>query len=191
MVEVSKIGWTWHTAAAPGSGTDARVTIRVRRDGQQLAYVRGVGRDGAPRPSRYESWWTFVNPTGIGTAVSGKTVPYTEQFPQGVAGHLTVELEIHGDDKWSWEYIGVHVWRARRPLWPPRSTAGSGGERDDLSLPIRPLDEHGLWRGLPPDHAEDLAAALVALSRAVWLSAHPASRARWAQPARHHVRHGA
>jgi hypothetical protein len=120
MVDVSKIGWTWHTAAAEGSGTDARVTIRVRRDGQQLAYVNEEPgeTDRLDRGSQYESWWTFVNPTGIGTAVSGKAVPYTEPFPEGVVGHLTIELEVHGDDKWRWEYIGVHVVEGKKAFIP-------------------------------------------------------------------------
>ena len=33
-------------------------------------------------------------------AVSGQVVPYTEDFPQGFAGHLRVVLKIWGDDLW-------------------------------------------------------------------------------------------
>lgn len=45
-------------------------------------------------------YWTFTNPSGIGTAVSGHVVPYTEDFPSGVRGHMHVELEIWSDDAW-------------------------------------------------------------------------------------------
>lgn len=120
MADVRRIGWTWHTSTAGGSGTDDQVTIRVKRDGKQIVYLNeepgetdrlDVGR-------RYESWWEFENPSDVGVAVSGRAVPYTEKFPEGVAGHLTCELEINGDDKWRWTYIGVHVTTGRMAYIP-------------------------------------------------------------------------
>src|SRR4030095_4036733 len=54
-------------------------------------------------------WWDFVNPTGLGTAVSGQAVPYTEDFPNGIPSHLKVQLEIWNDDKWRIESIDSSV----------------------------------------------------------------------------------
>lgn len=102
MSKVTRIEWTFNTSGAEGSGTDSRVTIRIFRDGQQLAFVNQEPGETA-RLDRGEVgtyYWTFENPTGIGTAVSGHSVPYTEDFPSGVRGHLKVELEIWGDDAW-------------------------------------------------------------------------------------------
>jgi hypothetical protein len=102
MARVTRIEWTFHTSNAPGSGTDSQVTIKMFRDGQQLAYINQEPGE-TTRLDRGEVGtytWTFQNPTGVGTAVSGKAVPYTEDFPAGVGGHLRVELETRGDDAW-------------------------------------------------------------------------------------------
>jgi|GEM_PF-2132086 hypothetical protein len=102
MKKVTRIEWTFHTSGTEGSGTDSRVTIRIFRDGTQLAFINQEPGETA-RLDRGENgtyWWEFRNPTGLGTAVSGQTVPYTENFPNGVQGHLKVQLEIWGDDAW-------------------------------------------------------------------------------------------
>src|SRR5262245_7739554 len=102
MAQVSRIVWTFHTSNQEGSVTDSRVTIRIFRDGDQLVFVNQEPGETA-RLDRGENgtyWWTFVDPSGLGTAVSGQAVPYTEDFPNGVRGHLTVQLEIWGADAW-------------------------------------------------------------------------------------------
>jgi hypothetical protein len=102
MSHVNKINWTFHTSNQEGSGTDSQVTIRIFRDGTQLDYINQEPGETA-RLDRGETgtyWWEFRNPTGLGTAVSGQAVPYTEDFPNGVRGHLRVQLEIRGDDAW-------------------------------------------------------------------------------------------
>src|SRR6185437_14869190 len=55
-------------------------------------------------------YWQFQNSTGLGMAVSGTAVPYTEDFPSGVRGHLVVRIRIHGDDAWRKERIESRVW---------------------------------------------------------------------------------
>ena len=102
MSQVTRIEWTFHTSAAPGSGTDSPVNVEIKRDGQQLANPWDEPGE-TLRLDRGEvatRGWTFQNPTGLGTAVSGTTVPYFEDFPQGVRGHLRVTFRIHGDDAW-------------------------------------------------------------------------------------------
>jgi hypothetical protein len=102
MSKVTRIEWTFHTSAAEGSGTDSTVRVEIRRDGQQLANPWDEPGE-TLRLDRGEvatRGWTFQNPTGLGTAVSGTAVPYFEDFPQGVRGHLQVTLRIFGDDAW-------------------------------------------------------------------------------------------
>ncbi len=102
MTKVTRIEWTFHTSQAEGSGTDSPVSVEIIRDGQMLANVWDEPGETA-RLDRGEvatRGWTFQNPTGIGTAVSGTAVPYTEDFPQGVRGHLRVRFRIRGDDAW-------------------------------------------------------------------------------------------
>ncbi len=77
MKKVTKIEWTFHTSNLKNSGTDRLDKGEVRK-----------------------YWWEFKNPSGIGTAVSGQAVPYTEDFPNGIRGHLKVQLAIRGDDAW-------------------------------------------------------------------------------------------
>ncbi len=111
MKKVTKINWTFHTSNQEGSGTDSRVTIRIFRDGHELVFVNQepgeTGRLDRGEVGTY--WWEFQNPTGIGTAVSGQAVPYTEDFPNGVQGHLVVQLEIWSDDEWRIESIDSQV----------------------------------------------------------------------------------
>ena len=102
MVKVQRIEWTFHTGDAEGSGTDERVSIQIYRDDQLLVEVDQEPGETA-RLDRGEVgtyWWEFQDPSGLGTAVSGVAVPYTEDFPDDVVGHLKVVLRIHGGDAW-------------------------------------------------------------------------------------------
>ncbi|ESU20473.1 hypothetical protein FEDK69T_29960 [Flavobacterium enshiense DK69] len=102
MKKVTKIEWTFHTSNQEGSGTDSQVTIKIFRDGDLLAFINQEPGETA-RLDRGENgtyWWVFKNPTRLGTAESGQVVPYTENFPNGVQGHLKVQFEIWGDDAW-------------------------------------------------------------------------------------------
>jgi hypothetical protein len=111
MSKVTHIEWTFHTSDAEGSGTDSKVTIKILRDGQQLAFINQEPGETA-RLDRGEVGtyrWRFKNPSNIGTVVSGQAVPYTEDFPLGVGGHLKVELEIWGDDAWRIDTIESKV----------------------------------------------------------------------------------
>jgi hypothetical protein len=102
MSQVTRIEWTFHTSAAEGAGTDSPVRVEIVRDGQTLANPWDEPGE-TLRLDRGEvatRGWTFQNPTGLGTAVSGTSVPYFEDFPQGVRGHLRVTFRIHGDDAW-------------------------------------------------------------------------------------------
>lgn len=102
MKKVRKIDWTFHTSTQEGSGTDSKVTIKIFRDNEQLAFMNQEPGETA-RLDRGENgtyYWIFKNPSGLGTAVSGKPVPYTEEFPDGLNGHLKVQFEIWGDDAW-------------------------------------------------------------------------------------------
>ena len=112
MSQVSRIDWTFFTGAAEGSGTDSEVSLEILRDGNQIVAVDDEPGETA-RLDRGEiatRYWQFQNPTGIGTAVSGVAVPYTEDFPAGVHGHLVVRIRIHGDDAWRKTRIESNVW---------------------------------------------------------------------------------
>ena len=101
-MKVSRIEWTFHTSNVEGSGTDSPVSLDIFRDNNKLVSV-WQERGETARLDRGEVgtyFWTFQNPTGIGTSVSGTPVPYTVDFPGGLAGHLKVVFKIHGDDAW-------------------------------------------------------------------------------------------
>lgn len=102
MAQVRRIDWTFRTSGTPGAGTDSPVSLEMFRDGHSIVSVwdeRGetLRLDLGEVATR---GWTFEDPDGIGRAVSGVAVPYTEDFPHGVQGHLRVQLRIHGDDAW-------------------------------------------------------------------------------------------
>ncbi len=102
MSNVRRIEWTYHTSSQEGSGTDSQVRVEIYRDGNLLANVSDEPGETA-RLDRGEvatRGWSFENPTGLGTAISGTPVPYTESFPNGVGGHLRVRFRITGDDAW-------------------------------------------------------------------------------------------
>lgn len=102
MAKVSRIEWTFHVSGAGGSGTDSHTRVEIYRDGHQLAnvFVEPGETDRLDRGDVETHSWTFQNPSGLGVAVSGTAVPYTEDFPGGVRGHLRTTLRIYGDDAW-------------------------------------------------------------------------------------------
>lgn len=101
-MNVRRIEWTFHTSNTQYSGTDSPVSVDIYRDGTRLAYIwqepGNTSRLNRGEVGTY--WWTFQNLSGIGVAVSGQAVPYTEAFPNGYAGHLKVVIKIWGDDLW-------------------------------------------------------------------------------------------
>jgi hypothetical protein len=67
MKKVTKIYWIFHTSNKEGSGTDSRVTIKIFRDGEQLAFINQEPEETA-RLDKGEVgtyWWEFRNPSGI------------------------------------------------------------------------------------------------------------------------------
>lgn len=102
MDKVTRISWTIKTSDTRHSGTDSPVTIRIFRDGARILWAN-VEPGHTSRLDRGELktyFWEFRNPSNIGVAISGKAVPYTEDFLDGVEGHLRCMFEIHGDDLW-------------------------------------------------------------------------------------------
>jgi hypothetical protein len=101
-MNVSRIEWTFHVSSAGGSGTDSHTRVEILRDGHLLAniFIEPGETDRLDRGDVETHAWTFQNPGDIGVAVSGTAVPYTEDFPAGVAGHLKTTFRIYGDDAW-------------------------------------------------------------------------------------------
>ena len=112
MTEVSRIDWTFFTSNDEGGGTDSEVSLEILRDGRQVVSVDDE-RGETARLDRGEiatRFWQFRDPTGLGKSISGTAVPYTESFPNGVQGHLTVRIRIRGDDAWRKQRIESNVW---------------------------------------------------------------------------------
>ncbi len=66
-----------------------------------------------PRLDRAEEatyYWIFQHPDGLGVAISGTVVPYYEDFPNGIQGHLKVKLIAKGDDAWEKDWIDSTVY---------------------------------------------------------------------------------
>lgn len=100
MTEVTRIEWTFRTSQLERSGTDSPVSVEIFRDGQSVVHVWDEPGE-TPRLDRGEvatRGWTFQDPTGV--LGSNTLPPYTEDFPQGVKGHLRVRLKIWGEDAW-------------------------------------------------------------------------------------------
>ena len=111
MTKVTKIDWTIRTGDAWWSGTDTRIRIDILRDGQLVKPLL-LEPGNTPRLNRGELvtyFWQFQNPDGIGVSVSGTSIPYTEDFPHGVPGHLQVRLTAEGDDAWEKVFIDSTV----------------------------------------------------------------------------------
>ena len=111
MAKVTRIDWTIKTGESWWSGTDTQIKIEIYRDGTMLKRLNlEPGR--TPRLDRGELatyYWVFQSPDGLGVAVSGTTVPYYEEFPHGVSGHLRVKFIAKGDDAWEKDWINSSV----------------------------------------------------------------------------------
>ncbi len=117
MARVSQIDWTIKTGQLWWSGTDDIVRIEILRDGGLIKRLNLEPGD-TPRLDRHEYatyYWVFRHPDGLGVNVSGTNVPYTEDFPEGISGHLKVRLAAKGNDAWEALDIDstVHTGRLR------------------------------------------------------------------------------
>lgn len=117
MSKVTRIDWTIKTGDEWWSGTNSQVQIEIMRDGNLIKRLN-LEPGNTPRLTRGELatyYWVFQSPDGLGVAVSGTTVPYSESFPSGVRGHLQVRLIAKGDDAWEKTYIesAVHTGELR------------------------------------------------------------------------------
>ena len=102
MKKVTKITWRIKTGSQWWSGTDSQVNMEIYRDGTMLQRLR-LEPGQTARLHRNEDatyYWVFQNPSGVGVAVSGVTIPYYEEFPNGTSGHLKVKFIAKGDDAW-------------------------------------------------------------------------------------------
>lgn len=111
MSKVTRIDWTVKTGASWWSGTNTPIKIEIYRDDDLIKRIN-LEPGNTPRLHRDELatyFWEFKNPDGVGMAVSGTTVPYYENFPNGVRGHLRVKLVAKGDDAWEKDWIDSTV----------------------------------------------------------------------------------
>jgi len=112
MSKVTRIDWTIKTGDSWWSGTDTPIKIEIYRDDQLLKRLNlEPGR--TPRLDRddFATYsWVFQSPDRIGVSVSGTAVPYYENFPHGVRGHLRVKLIANGDDAWEKDWVNSTVY---------------------------------------------------------------------------------
>jgi len=112
MSKVTRIDWTIKTGDSWWSGTDTPIKIEIYRDDQLLKRLNlEPGR--TPRLDRGEFatyYWVFQSPDRIGISVSGTAVPYYENFPNGVRGHLRVKFIANGDDAWEKDWVNSTVY---------------------------------------------------------------------------------
>ncbi len=112
MSKVTRIDWTVKTGDNWWSGTDSQIKIEIHRDNQLLKRLN-LEPGGTPRLDRdtlATYYWEFKNPDGLGVSVSGTAVPYYEDFPQGISGHLKVVLVAKGDDAWEKDWMDSTVY---------------------------------------------------------------------------------
>jgi hypothetical protein len=112
MANVTRIDWTIKTGDQWWSGTDTQIKIEILRDDTLLKRLN-LEPGSTPRLNRSEQttyYWEFQNPDGVGVSVSGTVVPYYEQFPNGIRGHLKVRLIAKGDDAWEKDWIDSSVY---------------------------------------------------------------------------------
>lgn len=112
MSKVTRIDWAIKTGGNWWSGTDTQIKIEIYRDDQLLKRLN-LEPGQTPRLDRNEIatyYWVFQNPDRIGVAVSGTAVPYYENFPNGVRGHLKVKFIAKGDDAWEKDWIDSAVY---------------------------------------------------------------------------------
>jgi hypothetical protein len=102
MANVTRRDGTIKTGDQWWSGTDTQIKIEILRDDTLLKRLN-LEPGSTPRLNRSEQttyYWEFQNPDGVGVSVSGTVVPFYEQFPNGIRGHLKVRLIAKGDDAW-------------------------------------------------------------------------------------------
>lgn len=121
---ISAIRLTVETENAPNAGTDQLVTTSVLRDGNEVARLRldyPAENDlerGAVRNYDYfglarRNDQTEELPDGIGR----NPMPYPDagiEFSSGVAGHMKLRLQIHGDDLWIKDRVKLYVKQIRQ-----------------------------------------------------------------------------
>ena len=116
-----------HTKDAPNAGTDNLVTFGVVRDGVKLqgyrldfpteddlerGAIRAYDYSGATKLPRHNDQ-TPPLPDGVGQI----PMPYPGfgfEFSNGMSNHLTLQLEIHGDDMWIKDSVSLFVKRIRQ-----------------------------------------------------------------------------
>lgn len=111
MEQMTRIDWTISTGDKWWSGTDDTVQVEIWNDSNMIIRLNVEPGD-TSRLNRGETvnyYWVFRDPSGLGTSVSGTTVPYYVRFPQGVAGHLRVKFIAKGDDAWEKVHIDSTV----------------------------------------------------------------------------------
>ena len=111
MAKLTRIDWTIRTGNEWWSGTDTTIKLEIYRDSQLIKRLN-LEPGNTPRLHRGELatyFWVFQNPDGIGVSVSGTTIPYYENFPNGIEGHLRVKLIAKGDDAWQKDWISSNV----------------------------------------------------------------------------------
>ena len=115
-----------HTKDAPDAGTDHLVTFKALRDGVNLqgykldypteddlerGAIRAYDYIGATKLPRHNDQ-TAELPDGVGQI----PMPYPGfgfEFSNGMAKHLTLQLEIHGDDMWIKDNVSLYVRQLR------------------------------------------------------------------------------
>jgi hypothetical protein len=115
MTNVTKIDWTIKTGEQWWSGTDTRIGCEMFKDATLLQRAN-LEPGNTPRLDRAEQatyYWEFKNPSGLGVAVSGTTVPYYIEFPNGIAGHLRVRFTAYGQDAWEKDWIRSNVFHGQ------------------------------------------------------------------------------
>lgn len=104
--------WDISTSNDPGAGTDARLACEIFRDGNYLFRVNlePGETERLDRGTFFSLYYMFTQPfyalpidQGIAQGVVGI------EFPQGIAGHLSLKLQIYGDDKWVKDRIEVYA----------------------------------------------------------------------------------
>jgi hypothetical protein len=111
MSKVTRIDWTIKTGSKWWSGTDTKIQMEIYRDNTMLKRLN-LEPGHTPRLDRSELatyYWVFQSPDGIGVSVSGTPIPYYEEFPKGVRGHLKVKFVAKGDDAWEKDWISSAV----------------------------------------------------------------------------------
>jgi len=112
MTNVTRISWTIKTGNQWWSGTNSKVRIEIYRDDQLLKSLN-LEPSKTPRLDKGELvayGWIFQHPEArLGNAFSGEPVPYYEEFPQGVRGHLKVKFITRGKDAWEIDWISSTV----------------------------------------------------------------------------------